>query len=133
MRVLIAEDEFTSRRLMQGILSPYGECVAVADGREAVEAFQAALDEDRPFDLVCMDIMMPVMDGQEALRRIRDLEKERGVKPSGECPVVMTTALGDPKNVVSAYYKGGAAAYLTKPIEVQVLLGTLRDLGLIKP
>lgn len=131
MRVLIAEDEFTSRRLMQGILRPYAECEAVVNGQEAVEAFEAAFGEGKPFDLVCMDIMMPVMDGQEALRRIREVEKARGIKPSAECPVIMTTALGDPKNVVSAYYRGGASAYLTKPIEVQALLGTLQDLGLL--
>ncbi|MCA1987263.1 MAG: response regulator, partial [Desulfovibrio sp.] len=66
MRVLIVEDDFTSRKLMQTILSPYGDCDVAVNGREAVEAFQNALNSAKPYDLVCMDIMMPEMDGQEA-------------------------------------------------------------------
>lgn len=131
MRALIVEDDFTSRKILQKILAPYGEADVAVNGKEAVTAFNSAFDEARPYDLVCMDIMMPEMDGQEALRRIRGIEKTRGVPPSEEVRVVMTTALDDPKNVVEAYYKGGATSYVPKPIDKHMLLHLLKSLELI--
>jgi two-component system, chemotaxis family, chemotaxis protein CheY len=128
MKVLIVEDDFTSRKLLQNILSPYGSCDIATDGKEALEACQAAMSESSPYDLVCMDIMMPNMDGHEALKRIRSLEKETNAK---ETNVIMTTALGDPKNVMQAFYKEGATSYLVKPIGKQALLDKVREMGLI--
>jgi two-component system chemotaxis response regulator CheY len=132
MRVLIVEDDFTSRKLLQKILTPYGEADIAVNGQEAVEAFETALQENRPYELVCMDIMMPEMDGQEALKKIREIEKNNGVSSNDEVKVVMTTALDDPKNVVEAYYKGGATSYVPKPIDRQLFLQLLRNLGLIQ-
>ncbi len=131
MKVLIVEDDFTSRKLMQTILSPYGECDIAVNGKEAVEAFEVSLAADAPYDLICMDIMMPEMDGQEALKRIRAIEKDKGLRGANEVKVVMTTALDDPKNVVEAYYKGGATSYIPKPIDRQLFIHLLRNLGLI--
>lgn len=129
MRILIAEDDPASARYLEGLLSRHGECAVVADGQEAVEAFERALDENRPFALVCLDIMMPRLDGQEALERIRAMESARGIKPAREVKVIMTTALGDVRTVMSAY-KQGATAYVTKPIASQKLLETIRTLGI---
>lgn len=131
MRTLIVEDDQLSQRFLQKTLGELGECVVVENGVQALEAFTAGLENTDPFDLVCLDIMMPEMDGQEALTRIRDLEKKRGIHPRDEAKVIMTTALSDPRNVVEAYYKGGATAYLAKPIDKAVLLDTVRDLGLM--
>jgi two-component system, chemotaxis family, chemotaxis protein CheY len=132
MKVLIAEDDFTSRKLLQSILSVYGTCHVAIDGREAVDAFRTAWEENAPFDLVCMDIMMPNMDGHEALEQIRIIERERGVPPEREIKAIMTTALGDPHNVVKALYRESAAAYLVKPIGKQKLLEEVRRMGLIE-
>jgi two-component system chemotaxis response regulator CheY len=71
MRILIVEDDFGSRRLMQKLVSDYGQCDVVVDGEEAVEAFRLAWEENSPYDVIFLDIMLPKMDGQEALRRIR--------------------------------------------------------------
>ncbi|TVM16274.1 response regulator [Oceanidesulfovibrio indonesiensis] len=131
MRVLIVEDDFTSRKLMQNILAPYGDCDIAVNGNEAVEAFENALKQKNPYDLVCMDIMMPEMDGQEALKQIRAIEKKHDIRGNKETKVVMTTALDDPKNVVEAYYKGGATSYIPKPIDRQLFVHLLRNLGLI--
>jgi two-component system chemotaxis response regulator CheY len=132
MRALIVEDDFTSRKLLQSILAPYAECDMAVNGIEALEAFEAAAREGAPYDLVCMDIMMPEMDGQEALKRIRSLERSLGVSSSEETKVIMTTALDDPKNVVEAYYKGGATSYVPKPIDRQLFIHLLRNLELIE-
>ncbi len=130
MRILIAEDDFTARRVLKEILFPLGDCDIVVDGEEAVHAFRLAREEKRPFDLVCMDIMMPNMDGQEALCRIREMEKRLDVKGSNEVKVIMITALGDPKTVVDAFYYGGATSYLVKPIDTRKLMAEVHNLGL---
>ncbi|MBG0790110.1 MAG: response regulator [Desulfovibrionaceae bacterium] len=132
MRILIVEDEFTSRKLLTALLSDFGTCDTASDGVECVEAFKKALNEKQPYDLVCMDIMMPNKDGHQALKEIRVIEMEAGVNAADEAKVIMITALNDPKTVVKAYYKGGAAAYLPKPIEVDSLYAILRDLALIE-
>jgi two-component system, chemotaxis family, chemotaxis protein CheY len=131
MRVLIAEDDFNGRNFLQKILSPFGSTDVAINGEEAVQAFTRALDEGVPYHLVCLDIMMPVMDGHEALKTIRNLEKERNIGSKHEAKVIMITALGDPKDIIEAYYKGGADAYITKPIFMNSLIQTIRELGLI--
>jgi two-component system, chemotaxis family, chemotaxis protein CheY len=131
MRVLIVEDDFVSRKMLQNILAAYGECDIAVDGREAVKAFGMALDGAAPYDLVCMDIMMPLMDGLEALRQIRQLEDEKGLYEMNAAKVVMTTAVDDKKQITQAFYEGGAASYFVKPIDKAKLLAELRILGLV--
>ncbi len=131
MRTLIVEDEFTSRMVLKKIFSAYGECDIAVDGNESIEAFKLALDDKYPYDLVCMDIMMPNMDGREALQKIREIEKEKGIKGSREVKVIMTTALDDPKSIVGSYMEG-ATAYITKPILKDKILEEVRKLGLIE-
>ncbi len=129
MRVLIVEDDFTSRRVLQGILSPYGDCDIAVDGREAVTAFRVAEEEDEPYDLICLDIMMPKMDGQEALKEIREMETQKEIRGLGRTKVIMTTAVSDPDSVLEAF-REQCEAYLLKPIDREELLGLIRSLGL---
>ncbi|MFP5238436.1 MAG: PleD family two-component system response regulator [Acidobacteriota bacterium] len=131
MKALVVEDDFASRKLLQKILAPYAEVDIAVNGVEAIEAFSRSLDEGTPYDLVCMDIMMPEMDGQTALKRIRAIERDKEIPPAKEAKVIMTSALDDPKNVVEAYYKGGATSYVPKPIDKQMLLHLLKNLSLI--
>jgi len=131
MRILIAEDDFGSRRLLQSILEEYGDCDTAVDGEEALEAFKLAWKEKRPYSLICLDIMMPKLNGQEVLKHIREFERLNGIKPADEVKIIMTTVLDDPKNVIDALYKGGASAYLVKPISKEKLLQELTELGLI--
>ncbi|RNC71024.1 MAG: response regulator [Desulfuromonadales bacterium] len=131
MKTLIVEDDFISRKIMKELITPLGECDIAIDGTEAVKAFRLAHEEKRPYDLICMDIMMPNMDGHEALEQIREMERQLGVGGALEVKVIMTTALDDPKNVVEAFYKGGATSYLVKPITRQKLMKEIRSHGLI--
>jgi two-component system chemotaxis response regulator CheY len=130
MKTLIVEDDFTSRVLLQEILKRYGPVHIAVNGKEAVEAVRAALDEDGPYDLVCLDIMMPEMDGYQALQQIRSLEESRRVEPSEVAKIFMVTALDGMKNVFQAF-QGLCDAYLVKPINKAKLLEQLNTFGLI--
>lgn len=132
MRCLIVEDDFGSRRLLQALLREYGSTDVVVDGQEAIDAFRLAWEENDPYDVVFLDIMMPNVDGQEALRRIRATEGEIGIPDRDRVKVVMTSALGDPENVVEAFYEGGADGYVVKPIKRETLVSELEKLG-VKP
>lgn len=131
MKCLIVEDDFISRRIMKELLKGMFDCDIAVNGEEAVAAFRLSQEAKQPYDLICMDIMMPGMDGQEALRRIRDLEAEMGIPQQHEVKVIMITALDDPKTVIDSYYKGGATAYVVKPVSKQKLTHELRQLKLI--
>lgn len=131
MRILIVEDDFVSRNLMHRILEKHGACDVAIDGREAVNAFKMALDEGEPYDLVCMDIMMPNLDGHSAVKEIRAIEEGRGVAPVDEVKVFMTTALGDTRNVSDAFFHGHVSGYIVKPIKPSMLLGELKNAGLL--
>jgi two-component system chemotaxis response regulator CheY len=130
MKTLIVEDDFFVRSLLSTILSEYGKCHVAVNGREAITALEKALDENAPYDLVCLDIVMPVMDGQEALLEMRRIEKERGVKGEDLTKVIMITAVDDSKKVMDAFRYGQCEAYLTKPLDKDKLLKHIKDLGL---
>jgi two-component system, chemotaxis family, chemotaxis protein CheY len=129
MKVLVAEDDFTSRLLLQKLLSPFGEVHIAVNGAEALDAFRDARDKGDPYSLVCLDIMMPEMDGQDVLKEIRSLEEADGINPGQGTKVIMTTALKDRTNVMTAF-REQCDAYLSKPIERAKLVGCLKDFGL---
>ena len=131
IKTLIVEDDFTSRLLIQEFLKSYGPCHIATNGREAIEAVCLALDDNEPYDLICLDVMMPGMDGQEALREIRIQEEKSGVQYADGAKIVMTTALDDTKSVFSAFHEL-CDSYLTKPLRKETLLEELRKLKLIQ-
>jgi two-component system chemotaxis response regulator CheY len=130
VKMLIVEDELTGRVLLREILKRYGSPQVVMNGKEAVDAVHAALGAGEPFDLICLDIMMPEMDGQRALKLIRKLEDESGVASHKRAKVIMTTALADKATVLEAI-QAQCDYFLVKPIHKRALLDELRRLGLI--
>lgn len=131
MRILIADDELSSRRLLQLMLAPYGDSDLATNGLEAVESFKAAFEAGEPYDLVCLDIMMPEMDGQDALKKIRGLERGAGITSETESKIIMISCIDSPTAVIEAYYRGGCTSYLVKPCSKNKLIDTLRDFDLI--
>lgn len=130
MKTLIVEDDFTARLLLQKFLARYGECHIAVNGREAVEAFRSATEGGPGYDLVCMDILMPEMDGKEAVKQIRALERARGILSTSGAKIIMTTAVEDIKDVIRSFQEF-CDAYLVKPIDVSQLLAHLHALGLV--
>jgi two-component system chemotaxis response regulator CheY len=127
-RILIMEDDAVSGRLMQKYLVPYGECTLVVDGRAAIEAFEQAVRGGEIYHLLILDIMVPEIHGRDVLKRIREIERERGIPEGRRSRAIMTTALSDTGNVVDSF-KGQCDAYLVKPIDRKVLIREIAELG----
>ncbi|VGO15365.1 Signal transduction histidine-protein kinase BarA [Pontiella desulfatans] len=115
-RVLLAEDNVVNQKVISRMLAKAGvEVVAVSDGAQAVRAFRS--DE---FDLIFMDIQMPVMDGLAASKAIRSL-------PGGaEIPLVVVTA-NAMKGERESFLAQGFDGYISKPVNYEALLGELRE------
>lgn len=130
MRILIAEDDYTSRKFLFKFLSQYGQCDLVVDGLETLDAYMMAIKEKDPYDLICLDIMMPKVDGVKALKAIREFEKQKGIVEEKRVKVIMTTALAETQYVQRAF-DIGCEAYAAKPIDTTKLLEVLEKLGLV--
>lgn len=128
MKILIADDNYASRRLLKVYLKDYGNCVFATNGLEAIEAYKLAHGAGEPFSLVCLDIMMPEMDGMESLRQIRAFETEQGVPAEKQSKIIMTTALDDRKDIIDSFNEG-CEAYLIKPVEENQLTKVLTQLN----
>jgi two-component system, chemotaxis family, chemotaxis protein CheY len=130
-RVLLVEDDFASRLLLQTFLSRYGECHVAVNGKEAVEGFRYGLEHGQRYGLICMDIMMPEMDGREAVRQIRALEEEHGFSSTSGTKIFMTTAVTDVREVIRCF-KELCDGYLMKPIDLNELLRQMRAYQLVQ-
>ena len=131
-KILIVDDDRLCRVLLDEMLTGYGVRHQVECGRDAVRIVAQALQDGVPYDLVCLDIMMPGMDGHSVLEEIRRLDAEDGREGTDATKVVMTTALRDSQHCVQAF-REGCEAYLTKPVEEEALAKTLGKLGIAQP
>ncbi len=124
LRILLAEDSYANQKLAIGLLKKWNHTVTVANnGREALDAFQSD-----PFDLVLMDVQMPVMDGFEATGAIRNIEKNKKTphQPRARTPIVAMTAhamKGDREKCLEA----GMDGYVAKPIRIPLLYDAIAE------
>jgi CheY-like chemotaxis protein len=109
LKVLVAEDNIINQRLVVGMLTQLGHTgMVVNDGAKALKCLSKM-----KVDLVLMDVMMPNMDGLEALAAIRKLEESEG----GHIPIIMATSHDEPGDA-ARYKRSGADGYLSKPLEI---------------
>jgi two-component system chemotaxis response regulator CheY len=128
MKSLVAEDDASSQTLLKKFLSRYGACEIAADGGKAVEMAGVAMRNCMAYDLICMDLRMPVMNGDEAMREIRKQEAAAGVaKPA---LIIVTTAHHDTDSIAGALLSR-CNAYLVKPIDLAKLKAELKTHRLI--
>jgi two-component system chemotaxis response regulator CheY len=130
MKILIVEDDYASRKFMMNFMTAYGECDVTADGMEAMEAYMMAMEDEEPYDLICLDVMMPRMDGYQVLKAIRDMEQQHGIEGDDRVKIIMMTALNEEKNVRKAF-EMGCTVYCAKPVDLDKLKNVLKKLKLI--
>jgi two-component system chemotaxis response regulator CheY len=131
LRALIVDDDPVNSRFLLEILSPYAACDTAGNGREGLDAFGRALGAGTPYDVIFIDVMMPGMDGHQALEGMRHLERERGVSSSDAAKVIMISALDDTRNVYRAFFQGQALTFLAKPFTCDAVLAELRKFDII--
>src|SRR5271169_4984001 len=113
MQILVAEDDRRMAELLDKALTEEGHQVVVArDGREA---FEIALYS--PFDVIVLDVMLPLMDGTAVARKLRE--------GRNQTPILMLTARDSAADIVTGL-DSGADDYLTKPFSIDILLARLR-------
>ncbi len=122
MKTLVVDDDLTSRLAIEDLLSRFGQVDACVDGDEAVQAGISALTRGEPYDLICMDIMMPSMSGIEALQRIRSEEERSGCGRATR--VIMVTGSEDAEFISQAFHRY-CDAYISKPVDPEALLGLI--------
>ncbi|MCG6553107.1 MAG: response regulator [Candidatus Magnetominusculus sp. LBB02] len=131
MKILIADDELINRKILQEMLSDYAECDVVVNGLEVIEAFTMAHEQKKPYDLLCLDIMMPIMDGCEALMQIRKMESVMNIKQDDRVKAIMITAVDRPNEILQSY-EGDCSAYMIKPVNKKALIKQIKDIGLLQ-
>ncbi len=131
MRILIVEDDEVSSKFLFDFLSEYGECDAVVDGLEAIEAIMISLIDRKMYDLICLDIMLPKVDGVATLKAIKDLEKKKKFAVKKNAKVIIITALYDEKYVEKSF-EIGCDGFISKPISLNLLAEELKKLGFKK-
>lgn len=128
MRILVAEDDFGSRKALVGLLTQHGMVDVTVNGEEAIAAYDSALGEGQPYDLLCLDVMMPKLDGLAVLRHVRS--KERASDPETPRAVILMVTAVSNRDEVTEILKSGCDGYLLKPYDSNRMKAELDRLGL---
>ena len=130
VRALVVDDVPANCRVMKALLARYGTADTVLHAREAVAAFQTAWKCEQPYNLICLDIMLPEIDGVKLLEVLRKMEAAMNLDEGQRAKVIMVSALDDNK-FMGRCRELGACAFLVKPIDSSGLANCLRKTGLV--
>jgi two-component system chemotaxis response regulator CheY len=130
MRVLVVEDDPSIRDLLEKFLADVARCDLAEDGYAGIIAYTQALERAEPYDLVCLDLVMPIMDGWEALKRIREVETQRGMPDHARVKVLILTARDSSQNMKKFLTGSGGEGFLLKPFRKSELAEAIRSLGI---
>jgi two-component system chemotaxis response regulator CheY len=130
LKILIVEDDFITSQVLQEITSSFGPTDVAEDGFKAFDLFTAALAKKEPYDVIFLDIMMPDIDGQEVLERIRQIEDMNKIHGLDGVKIIMTTALDDFQNIKRAF-SNQCEGYIVKPFDKDKVVKALKNAGMI--
>lgn len=131
LNILILEDETTSRMLLRQLLIQFGNVYDYENGKDVLNKYKESLETKEYFDLVCLDIMVPEMDGQEVLHEIRKAEEQYGLdRLKSQTKILMITALDDKDNFLYSF-KEQCDGYIIKPFDKSKIDSALKKLNLI--
>ncbi len=131
MRILVAEDVTLIQKMLKRLLEPYGEITFAANGREAFQEFQKTLQTQNYFNLICLDINIPEINGLDVLKNIRAAEKLNHVPLKDRAKIVIVSSTND-ADVVMKAIKLGCDGYIVKPFSKEKIVAELKKLNLLK-
>jgi len=131
MRTLIVEDVHFLALILQRIIEPYSSADFAHNGAVAIEKYTKAYTKGKAYDLICLDLLLPEMDGFEVLRSLRQFEEECNLPVNERTKVVVISTFNDQKTVAKAR-AAGCDSYIAKPFRKDRVLRTIEKLGLIK-
>ena len=125
-RFLIVDDDEMSSMMLANFLQKYAPCDVCGNGLEGLERFDISLRNGVPYDLVCIDLAMPIMNGHVLLRKIRELEAERARTAGGRVKIFIVSASNSPWDMADTVLDNIADDYIVKPFTGRNLV-TLLD------
>jgi two-component system chemotaxis response regulator CheY len=128
MKILIVDDDFNFCKILSEFLGGLGNNATANNGYEAIEKFLAALENNDPFDLICLDVMMNDLDGLKSLNILRRVEKIKKVEAA---KLIFITALDEDELTAIAgdSIKELGGSYLQKPVTRKKVLNAVQKLG----
>lgn len=123
-KILVVDDNFINRQLMVDILKKNADCDVAVNGKEAIEAYNYAMETGCRYDLILLDIAMPEINGLEFLKVLREHEQKRGIRIGQGIPVIMVTA--HKEEIVKAFHEG-CDDYVVKPVDPRALIAKITE------
>jgi len=130
-RVLIVDDEPLFRTILDEYISEYAVCDLAADGKEALELYDLAFASGQPYHLVLLDIYMPVMDGHELLRSIREREAAHSIGVEDRVKAVVISAGNSPRQVADTFFEDECDDYIIKPFQLDAVKALLTKFNVV--
>ena len=130
-RVLIVDDEPLFRTILNEYISEYAECDLAENGEEALKLYDRAIAGGQPYDLVLLDIYMPVMDGHELLRSIREREKSHSIALADRVKAVVISAGNSPRQVADTFFEDQCDDYIIKPFQLDTVKALLKKFNVV--
>lgn len=130
MKILVVDDELVSRKKMLKIVSNFGACDEVEDGKGAIESVKKALESWNLYQLITLDISLPDIRGTEVLSLIRKLEDARGLDAEEKAKILIVTAHSDVDTVKSCI--GKCDGYVIKPFNKEGMTEKIKKTGLLR-
>lgn len=127
-RCLVVDDDLGTLKVLEKNLAPFFSCQLESQPETAFEKFKLALENGKPFDLVCLDVKMPRVDGIELLQAFRELESGLAKVGDDATPVFMVSGVTEIDEVCNSL-SSGCTVYLTKPIDSSKLENHVKRLG----
>lgn len=127
MKMLVVDDEIVSRKKMMKIISDFGQCEGVTNGKAAVSAVMKSLEEWKLYNLITLDVSMPDINGTQVLDAIRKLEEERGLDKDEKAKILMVTSHSDVDTVKAC--AGKCDGYIVKPFNKEIMVEKLKKIG----
>lgn len=128
---LVVDDDDMGRMMLQDFLTEFAPCDAASNGREGLSCFEMALAGGNPYGLLCIDLIMPEMNGLALIRKIREIEKNHPFFTDFRTKIFVITANDSPWDKADLVLDNLCDAYIVKPFNRNTLAADLLKNGLV--